>query len=142
MADDDTKKQSHSPLSGKTAVQAARIGGHESEPMGGGRATVELTPIREKPMSPEVAKYIQQQEDSIQLDDVLRQAGVTKGHDEKIEDVQGPHLPMNDDQIAAGLKQPINNSARWLATLMLYLLEQSHYTLKTVKGHVYRVFKP
>lgn len=139
---DDQKKQSHTPLPTTTAAQAARLGGKESEPVGGGRAQVEIAPIREKPMSPEVAQYIQQQEDSIQLDDVLKHAGATKGHDEKIEHVQGPHLPLNDDQIAAGLKQPINSSMRWLATLMLYLLEQSHYTLKTVKGHVERVFKP
>lgn len=137
-----TQQVSHTPLSGQTSQTARTIGaGKEGEPLGRGTA-VEIAPIREKPMSPEVAKYIQKQDPTVELDEVLRQAGLTKGQDEELTVPDGPHLLLDDSQIVYGLKQPVNSSLRWLATLMLYLLEQSHYTIRTVKGQVQRVFKP
>ncbi len=134
-----------SPTPQPTPVSAHVGAGRESEPVvGGAKVEMPAQPIKESPLSPEVQNYIKVQEDQkkMQLPQQLRNMGITAGHDEQPEVPQGPTMPMSDEQIAYGLHQPINNSVRWLATLMLYLLQQSHYTITTVKGRVRRVFKP
>lgn len=102
----------------------------------------EATP--EKKLSPEVAEYIKQQDETVKIPEALKAIGIeADAKDQEFKEVvEGPQLPLTDQQIADGLKQPINMSVRWLSLFLLYILQQAHYTIKTVKGHVTRVIKP
>lgn len=116
----------------------------ESEPVAVHKTEIKTEPVPEKKLSPEVVEYIKQHEEKVKLPEALKEMGVVAdAKDHEIEDVvEGPTLPMSDQQIADGLKQPRSMSVRWLSLFLLYLLQQSHYTLKTVKGHVKRIVKP
>lgn len=144
MADDTTK---HTPLASHLNPQQQSVtgqAGKEGEPVGVARsATIEAPKSVEKPMSEDVSSYIEEQDKKVHIPQALRAIGVTRGRDEVVDlEAVGPQLPLTDEEIAAGLKQPLNTTSRWLSALMLYILQQSHYTIRTVKGHVERVFKP
>ena len=98
----------------------------------------------EKPLSPEVAEYIKHHDEKVKIPEALKQIGIeADAKDQTIEEVvEGPKLPLSDQQIADGLKQPMSMSVRWLSLFLLYILQQAHYTIKTVKGHVTRIVKP
>ena len=48
-------------------------------------------------------------------------------------------LPLSDDQIAAGLKQSVLSSWRWLAQWCVRRLQQVHMGLKSIHGRLTRV---
>jgi hypothetical protein len=48
-------------------------------------------------------------------------------------------LPLNDDQIAAGLHAGITESIRWLATWCVFRLKHMHIALKNIHGKLTRV---
>ena len=48
-------------------------------------------------------------------------------------------LPLEDVKIEEGLKAPTSSGLRWLAEFCLYLLKQTHFTLKKVHGKMMRV---
>jgi hypothetical protein len=143
MADD---QRTHTPLAPQLNPQQSITGnaGKEGEPIGVGRAaSVEVPKPVEKPKSDDVSAYIEEQDKKVHIPQALRAIGVSRGRDESVDlEAEGPQLPLTDEEIAAGLKQPLNTTGRWLSALMLYILQQSHYTIRTVKGHVQRVFKP
>lgn len=117
----------------------------EAEPILSKPAEIKNTePVQEKKLAPEVVEYIKQTEETIKIPDALQEIGVMA--DAKDQDfsnvIGGPKLPMTDEQIVTGLKQPMSMSVRWLSLFMLYILQQAHYTIKTVKGHVQRIVKP
>lgn len=134
----DDKKQP--PQQGVSTHVGART---EAEPIAAGaHAELPTSAIKEKPLSPEVQKYIEQHEQKITVPQALSDLGITAGQDEQLQVPQGPQMPLSDERIMYGLHQPVNTSIRWLATLLLYILQQSHYTIKEVKGHAQRVLKP
>ncbi|MBI1862583.1 hypothetical protein HYS00_00515 [Candidatus Microgenomates bacterium] len=116
----------------------------ESEPQPIRSQEIKVEPQKEKQLSPEVAQYVKHHEETVKIPAVLKEIGVVAdAKDQPIEDVvEGPVLPMTDQQIADGLKKPANMSIRWLSLFLLYLLQQAHYTIKTVHGQVKRIVKP
>lgn len=99
---------------------------------------------KERKLSPEVVEYIKHHDEKIKIPEALKEIGVVAdAKDQEIEEVvEGPKLPMSDQQIVDGLKQPMSMSVRWLSLFLLYILQQAHYTIKTIHGHVKRVVKP
>lgn len=147
MADDPIKNTSTVAAPPAPPPQPVAPVSHapEVEPIPSKPAEVKTAePTPEKKLAPEVVEYIKKTEETIKIPDALQEIGVVA--DAKDQDfsnvIGGPKLPMTDEQIVTGLKQPMSMSVRWLSLFMLYILQQAHYTIKTVKGHVIRVVKP
>jgi len=132
----------HTPLAAKPGEPESVKKAPESEPIPAKAQEIKVEPQREKKLAPEVVEYIKKSEETIKIPDVLRDIGVTAGKDEEFQAVDGPTMPLSDQQISDGLKQPMNSSMRWLAQILLYILQQAHYTIKVVHGNVKRIVKP
>ncbi len=87
----------------------------------------------------EVAPFVQARAETIKLPADVKKMGVVATSSTPIfKDEQALKLPISDEKIIEGLKQPVTSSFRWFAELMRYLLRQAHLTLKTFHGKVVR----
>ena len=92
----------------------------------------------------EVSEYITPKKDaSISLPPSLKKMGVVAtGDDSQFhEALYKLKLPISDEKIMEDLKAKPSESKRWYATLLLYILQMAHLTLKKVGSKVVRVFK-
>lgn len=88
---------------------------------------------------PEVVPYVRARRETPQIDQELAAAGVQAHATPTFATRQEIKLPLTDEEVEEGLKEPVTSSFRWLATLCMRWLAQAHLTLKTVHGHVVRV---
>ncbi len=122
---------SHTPLSG--------VLGHtkEGQPIPPSTLPNEAAvPLSEPPLSPDVARYIEQH-DAAQVPPDVRAMGVTASTDTPA--VPDVTFPISDAQIVEGRTKPIGSGKRWLSELLTYRLRQMGASLKRVKGDVKRV---
>jgi len=92
----------------------------------------------------EVGDYISQKKDaSISLPPSLKKIGVIATDDtsEFNEALYKLKLPISDEKIMEDLKAKPSEAKRWYATVLLYMLQLAHLTLKKVGSKVVRVFK-
>lgn len=82
-------------------------------------------------------------EDSITLPPDLKKIGVTTNDESELFQaaLNKIKLPISDEKIMEDLKAPPSESKRWFATILLYILERAHMTLKKIGTKVVRVFK-
>ena len=93
-------------------------------------------------VSPEVDQYITPKSDSIQLPPDLKKLGLETEESKQFNEVLNRiKLPISDDKIMEDLKAPPSESKRWYATILMYILERAHLTLKKVGTKVVRIFK-
>jgi hypothetical protein len=71
----------------------------------------------------------------------MKKLGVQASTPQNFTGYQKVQLPISDDQILQGKKQPITDSIRWLAEFCIFLLKQAHIQLKIAHGKAQRVFK-
>jgi hypothetical protein len=106
---------------------------------------VEILPIHEavekQEVEPDLKPYIEIKQQNMKISEELKQLGLQPIEKSKYADFQNIKLPLADDKIALGLNAPFTSSLRWLATFALYLLQQSHLTLKVIHGRAVRVIK-
>lgn len=89
--------------------------------------------------STEVAPFVQARAETIKLpDDVKKMGAVATNSTPIFKDEQVLKLPISDEKIIEGLKQPVTSSFRWFAELMRYLLRQAHLRLMVLQGKVVR----
>ncbi len=100
------------------------------------KITVEHTELDE-----EVAPIVRTRKETIEIPPDLEELGVQATETSRFSDLKQIKVPLSDEEIEVGLKQPVTSSFRWLAELAKYLLAQAHIVLKTVHGHVMRVMK-
>lgn len=111
----------------------------EAEPRPTSTESGLIREVIEAEPSAEVAPFVQARAETIKLpDDVKKMGAVATSSAPIFKDEQELKLPISDEQIIEGLKQPITSSFRWLSELMRYLLRQAHLTLKTLHGKVVR----
>ena len=107
--------------------------------------SLEILPTQETITVPEVGvdleQFVEVKQETIKIDPELKKMGLQPMEKTKFKEFQNIKLPLSDDKIAKGLHEPITSSIRWLATFALFLLQQSHLTLKVVHGKAVRVFK-
>jgi hypothetical protein len=90
----------------------------------------------------EVEKYVTPQSNSIKLPPDLKKIGVQSDEDELFKEALNKiKLPISDEKIMEDLKAPPSEAKRWYATILLYILERAHLTLKKVGTKVVRIFK-
>lgn len=89
-----------------------------------------------------VSDYVTPRADSIQLPPDLKKLGLTTNDDSQFKAALNRiKLPISDEKIMEDLKAPPSESKRWFATILVYLLERAHLTLKRVGTKVVRIFK-
>lgn len=100
------------------------------------------TPVEQDETQEEVEKYVTPHSNSIKLPPDLKKIGLkAEGEDLFKETLNKIKLPISDEKIMEDLKAPPSESKRWFATIMLYILERAHLTLKKVGTKVVRIFK-
>lgn len=90
----------------------------------------------------EIAPFVQARAETIKLPDDVKKMGVVATNSTPIfKDEQALKLPISDEKIIEGLKQPVSSSFRWFAELMRYLLRQAHLKLMVLKGKEGKVIR-
>ena len=93
-------------------------------------------------VSEDVEKYVIPKSDTIHLPPDLKKLGMTANDDSLFKAALDKiKLPISDDKIMEDLQAPPSESKRWFATILLYILERAHMTLKKVGTKVVRIFK-
>lgn len=82
-------------------------------------------------------------EDTITLPPDLKSIGVETSDENELfqATLNKIKLPISDEKIMEDLQAPPSESKRWFATILLYILERAHMTLKKIGTKVVRVFK-
>jgi len=80
-------------------------------------------------------------QETIELTQDLKSAGLQNVDSSKFPSYQSIKLPISDEKIIIGSKAPIYTSFRWFSELAKYILAIHHLILKVVKGKVFRVIK-
>lgn len=102
----------------------------------------EVEPEKEEVTKEDVEKYITPRDASIKLPPDLKKIGVKTQEDDLFkETINRIKLPISDEKIMEDLKAPPSEAKRWFATILLYILERAHLTLKKVGTKVVRIFK-
>ncbi len=92
--------------------------------------------------NPVVEQYVTPHSNSIKLPPDLKKIGLRTEEEELFkETLNRIKLPISDDKIMEDLQAPPSESKRWFATILLYMLERAHLTLKKVGTKVIRIFK-
>jgi len=89
-----------------------------------------------------VEQYVTPKSNSIKLPPDLKKIGVQTDESEQFKEALNRiKLPISDEKIMQDLQAPPSEAKRWFATILLYILERAHLTLKRVGTHVVRIFK-
>jgi len=126
--DDLIKKQTSTSLS------------KETEPLLK-KPEVQIQEVVEKEIDEEIKPHVKIRPETIKIPPEIKKLGVQAVETTNFPQHQVIKLPLSDEKILAGLKQPPDSSIRWLATLAWYILQKAHIALKMVHGKVVRVFK-
>ncbi|MFH0773597.1 MAG: hypothetical protein V1922_04780 [bacterium] len=96
----------------------------------------------QKIKSEEAKKYITPSATTIKLPPDLKKIGLKTDEEEQFAEAMNKiKLPISDERIMEDLAAPPSESRRWFATILLYILERAHLTLKKVGTKVVRIFK-
>ncbi|MCX7997001.1 MAG: hypothetical protein N2691_04620 [Patescibacteria group bacterium] len=87
----------------------------------------------------EVAQFIQSKRENIRLSPDLASHGLKAVTHTNFPAYQNVKIPISDDQVLEGIKQPISDSMRWLAEYAKFLLWQAHISIKKVRGKTIRI---
>lgn len=99
-------------------------------------------PVEQQGEEEHVEQYVTPKSNSIKLPPDLKKIGVKTDEDDQFKEALSRiKLPISDEKIMEDLQAPPTEGKRWFATLLLYILEQAHMTLKRVGTHVVRIFK-
>lgn len=82
-------------------------------------------------------------DDTITLPPDLKSIGIETNNENELfqATLNKIKLPISDEKIMEDLQAPPSESKRWFATILLYILERAHMTLKKIGKKVVRVFK-
>jgi len=113
----------------------------ENEPRLAGGEVVKVNEVVEKEtVEEDVANYIKVKSKSIKLPPQFRKLGLQAKTKVKFPEYKNVKIPLKDNLVMVGLRQPLTSSFRWLAELATYILKTAHLHLKKVHGRMVRVF--
>lgn len=99
-------------------------------------------PIEKKTTPQKVETYLTPQPKTIKLPPDLKKLGIKTDEDDQFKEALNRiKLPISDDKILEDLKAPPSEAKRWYATILMYILERGHLTLKRIGTKVVRIFK-
>lgn len=98
--------------------------------------------VEHEESSESVEKYVTPHSATIKLPPDLKKLGLSTNDDSPFKAaLDRIKLPISDDKIMEDLQAPPSEAKRWFATILLYILERAHMTLKKVGTKVVRIFK-
>ncbi len=103
---------------------------------------VEIHEVVEHEPAPEVKPYVEHRPEKVDVPQDLTDAGVQATETTNFPTYNSVKLPISDDRVMQGLKNPISSSLRWLAEFCVYLLRRAHIKLKLAHGKAFRMFNP
>lgn len=92
-------------------------------------------------VDPEVQPHVEVKPEVVKLPPELKKAGVAPVANPQFTTTQGMKLPMPAEELPKGLSAPVDSSFRWLAVLTMYVLEQSHISIKKAHKGILGLFK-
>lgn len=92
-------------------------------------------------VDPDVKNHVEVRPESIKIPPELKNAGITPVTNPQFTTTQGMKLPLATEEIPKGLSAPVDSSFRWLAVLTIYMLEQSHISIKKAHKGLMSLFK-
>lgn len=98
----------------------------------------EMKEVVEHEPDEEVKNHVEVRKEAVEISEDLKKMGVQGTSPITFPSYQTIKLPLSDEKIITGLHAPFSSSIRWLATLAVYILRQSHITLKQVHGQIVR----
>ncbi|MEO6508803.1 MAG: hypothetical protein ABIO02_02525 [Patescibacteria group bacterium] len=105
----------------------------------------EILPVQEavekQEVEPEVQPFVAVKPQNISVPPELKKLGLKPIEKVRYKDFQNIYVPISDDLIVKGLKEPRTSGLRWLAEIAKYLLWQSHLKIMVVHGKVVRVLQ-
>ena len=101
---------------------------------------VEIHEVAEHEPEAEVKPYVEPRPEKIELPEDVSSQGVELTGHTQFPTYNSVKLPITDEQIVVGLKDPISSSVRWLSEFCLFLLRRAHIKLKTAHGKAVRMF--
>lgn len=147
MQDQRTDDQPHfakASRGGQQSMITGSMAGVQKEVESPRMVEAEVQAVKEFEVSPEVARHVAVQRDTVEIPPDLQQLGVQQApQDQTATTTVLPNLalPLTDDQIGEGLQAGIRTSFRWLAAWCKRQLEKVHVHLKKIHGHFIRVME-
>lgn len=92
-------------------------------------------------VDPEVKPHVEVKPESMKIPSELKNVGVAPVSNPQFTTTQGMKLPMATEEIPKGLSSPVDSSFRWLTVLTIYLMEQSHLSIKKAHKGFLSLFK-
>ena len=90
----------------------------------------------------EVNEYMTPHPTTIKLPPNLKKLGLETEENTQFKEVLNRiKFPISDEKIMENLQASPSEAKRWYATILLYMLEQAHITIKKVGSKVVRIFK-
>jgi len=98
--------------------------------------------VEQKTASKNEEKYVTPHPTTIKLPPDLKKIGLKTEEEDQFEKaINKIKLPISDERIMEDLKASPSEAKRWYATILLYILERAHLTLKKVGTKIVRIFK-
>lgn len=101
---------------------------------------VEIHEVVEHEPEPEVKPYVEPRQEQVVIPQDVADAGVVSTGHTQFPTYNSVKLPISDDKVMAGLKNPLSSSIRWLSEFCIFLLRRAHIKLKTAHGKAVRMF--
>jgi hypothetical protein len=101
---------------------------------------IEVHEVAEHQPEPEVKPYVEPRPEKVELPQEVVDEGVESTGHTQFPTYNSVKLPISDDKVLQGLKNPMTSSVRWLAEFCLYILDKAHIKLKTAHGKAVRMF--
>lgn len=112
---------------------------HESAGTGeDAEGTAEQEPQR---IEKDLEQYIDVKPETIEIHPELRKAGLQAIDTTSPDWKQRVHLPISDEKVLIGLKEPPSSGLRWIAEIAVFMLKRAHLQIKRIHGHVVRVIR-
>lgn len=89
----------------------------------------------------DVQKHVDVVPETPKIAPELKKIGVQAAGQPRFTGTKIANLPITEEQIPAGLVQPVDTSFRWLAELARYLWQQTHGTIKATHSSVKGMFR-
>lgn len=102
---------------------------------------IELHEMVEHEPDDEVKPFIEQRHTKIDIPEDLQALGVQATHAVQYPKADKIKVPLSDDKIAFGLKQPLDSAIRWLAEVCKRIFNKAHVRLVVAHGKAQRMFE-
>lgn len=101
----------------------------------------EVSPEEEPTQTTPATGFVQKRHDSISLPPDVKKIGARTPESDQADILHAIRFPISDERIMEDSKAPPTEAKRWYASILIYLLERAHITLKRIGDHVVRVMK-